>query len=145
MIVKNKTISLLTLNFCRLLLKCGNKTTSENKVRVGFSLLKKTKKQYPQPLFVSAIEIVKPFCEVKKIKISGANHKVPVEVIPSRQKLLGLKFLVANTMKRPERSITKRISNEILDTLSLSSQSVKNCDEIHKVSEVNKVYIQYRN
>jgi len=143
--VKNKTISFLTLNFCRLLLKFGNKSRSEDTVRVGFSVLKKIKKQYPQPLFVSAIDIVKPFCEIKRIKISGANHKVPVEVIPSRQKILGLKFLVANTIKRAERSITKRISNEISDTLSLSSQSVKNCDEIHKVAEVNKVYIQYRN
>jgi small subunit ribosomal protein S7 len=128
-----------------LLLKFGNKSRSENTVRVGFSVLKKIKKQYPQPLFVSAIDIVKPFCEIKRIKISGTNHKVPVEVIPSRQKILGLRFLVANTIKRSERSITKRISNEISDTLSLSSQSVKNCDEIHKVAEVNKVYIQYRN
>jgi hypothetical protein len=50
--VKNKTISFLTLNFCRLLLKFGNKSRSENTVRVGFSVLKKIKKQYPQPLFV---------------------------------------------------------------------------------------------
>jgi len=81
--VKNKTMSLLTLNFCRLLLKFGNKATSENTVRVGFSVLKKTKKQCPQPLFASAIDIVKPFCEIKRIKISGASHKVPVEVIPA--------------------------------------------------------------
>lgn len=141
----NNARSFLMLNFLRLLLKCGNKATSENRIRVGLSILKNTKKQNALCAFLLAIDIVKPFCEIKKIKISGSNHKVPVEVSSTRQRMLGLKFLATNTVKRSERSISKRISNEISDTLALSSQSVKNSDEMHKVAEVNKIYIQYRN
>ena len=44
-----------------------------------------------------------------------------------------------------KKSASQRIAMEILDTFSLSSQSIKNCDDVHKIAEANKVYIQYRN
>ena len=62
-----------------------------------------------------------------------------------RQRVLAIKFLVSNSIKRNEKSASQRIAMEILDTFSLSSQSIKNCDDVHKIAEANKVYIQYRN
>ena len=56
-----------------------------------------------------------------------------------------IKFLVSNSMKRNEKSSSRCVAMEIFDTFSISSQSVKNCDDVHKIAEANKVYIQYRN
>jgi ribosomal protein S7 len=93
----------------------------------------------------SSVEIVKPFCEIKSLKIGGSNYKVPTEIHPVRQRVLAIKFIVSNSNKRNEKFASYRIAMEIFDTFSLSSQSIKKCDDVHKIAEANKVYIQYRN
>ena len=145
MLIKNKSEAFLILNFLKFYLMNGNKNISENLIRQSFSKIKKIKKTNPISIFCSSIEIVKPFCEIKKLKIGGSNYKVPTEIHPMRQRVLAIKFLVSNSIKRNEKSASQRIAMEILDTFSLSSQSIKNCDDVHKIAEANKVYIQYRN
>ena len=145
MLVKNKTDSFIILNFLKLYLTKGNKQLAENIIRQSFSILKKIKKTNPISLISSTVEIVKPFCEIKSLKIGGSNYKVPTEIHPVRQKVLAIRFLVTNSIKRNEKRAARCIAMEIFDTFSLSSQSIKNCDDVHKIAEANKVYIQYRN
>jgi len=145
MLVKNKTDSFIILNFLKLYLTKGNKQLAENIIRQSFSILKKIKKTNPISLISSTVEIVKPFCEIKSLKIGGSNYKVPTEIHPVRQKVLAIRFLVTNSIKRNEKCAARCIAMEIFDTFSLSSQSIKNCDDVHKIAEANKVYSQYRN
>jgi|TARA_B110000967_G_scaffold171907_1_gene182650 small subunit ribosomal protein S7 len=145
MLIKNKSESFIILNFLKFYLTNGNKQISENVIRSTFSILKKIKKTNPISIISSSIEIVKPFCEIKSVKIGGSNYKVPTEIHPVRQRVLAIKFLVSNSMKRNEKSSSRCVAMEIFDTFSISSQSVKNCDDVHKIAEANKVYIQYRN
>jgi len=145
MLVRNKSEAFIVLNFLKFYLTNGNKEISENIFRHSFSLLKKIKKTNPVNIISSSVELIKPFCEIKSLKIGGSNYKVPTEVHPIRQRALAIKFLVLNSLKRNEKSAPRSIAMEIFDTFSLSSQSIKNCDDIHKIAEVNKVYIQYRN
>jgi len=144
MLVKNKLEALIVLNFLKIYLTNGNKEISENVFRHSFSLLKRVKKINPVNIISTNIELIKPFCEIKSLKISGSNYKVPTEIHPIRQRALAIKFLVLNSLKRNEKSASRCIAMEIFDTFSLSSQSIKNCDDIHKIAEANKIYIQYR-
>jgi len=145
MLIKNKSEAFIVLNFLKIYLTNGNKEISENILRHSFSLLKKIKKTNPIDIISSNVELIKPFCEIKSLKIGGSNYKVPTEIHPIRQRVLAIKFLVLNSLKRNENSACRRITMEIFDTSFLSSQSIKNCDDIHKIAEANKVYIQYRN
>ena len=145
MLVKNKLESFIVLNFLKFYLTSGNKEVSENIFRHSLSVLKKIKKTNPIEIMCSSVELVKPFCEIKSLKIGGSNYKVPTEIHPVRQRVLAIKFLVSSSVKRNEKSSSRRIAMEIFDTFSLSSQSIKSCDDVHKIAEANKVYIQYRN
>jgi small subunit ribosomal protein S7 len=145
MLVKNNAEAFIVLNFLKIYLTSGNKQISENILRHSSSSLKKIKKTNPINLISSSIELIKPFCEIKSLKIGGSNYKVPTEIHPIRQRALAIKFLVLNSLKRNEKSASKCITVEIFDTSSLSSQSIKSCDDIHKIAEANKVYVQYRN
>jgi small subunit ribosomal protein S7 len=145
MLIKNKSESFIILNFLKFYLMNGDKNITENIIRNSFSLIKKIKKTNPISILCSSIEIVKPFCEIKRLKIGGSNYKVPTEIHPTRQKILAIKFLVSNAIKRNEKTASRCVAMEILDTFDLSSQSIKNCDDVHKTAEANKVYIQYRN
>jgi small subunit ribosomal protein S7 len=145
MLIKKRVDSFIILNFIKFYLTSGNKQISENIIRNTFSILKKIKKTNPISIISSSVEIVKPFCEIKSIKIGGSNYKVPTEIHPVRQRVLAIKFLVSNSIKRNEKCSPRCVAMEIFDTFSISSQSVKNCDDVHKIAEANKVYIQYRN
>ena len=145
MLTKNKPDSFIISNFLKLYLTKGNKQLAENILRQSFSILKKIKKTNPINIISSSVEIAKPFCEIKSLKVGGSNYKVPTEIHPIRQRVLAIKFLVSSSIKRNEKSAARRIAMEIFDTFSLSSQSIKSCDDVHKIAEANKVYIQYRN
>ncbi len=145
MLVKNKLEGFIVLNFLKFYLANGNKEVSENIMKHSLAILKKIKKKNPISVISSSVEIVKPFCEIKSLKIGGSNYKVPTEIHPVRQRVLAIKFIVSNSNKRNEKFASYRIAMEIFDTYSLSSQSIKKCDDVHKIAEANKVYIQYRN
>ena len=145
MLVKNKLEGFIVLNFLKFYLANGNKEVSENIMKHSLAILKKIKKKNPISVISSSVEIVKPFCEIKSLKIVGSNYKVPTEIHPVRQRVLAIKFIVSNSNKRNEKFASYRIAMEIFDTFSLSSQSIKKCDDVHKIAEANKVYIQYRN
>jgi len=145
MLVKNKLEGFIVLNFLKFYLANGNKEVSENIMKHSLAILKKIKKTNPISVISSSVEIVKPFCEIKSLKIGGSNYKVPTEIHPVRQRVLAIKFIVSNSNKRNEKFASYRVAMEIFDTFSLSSQSIKKCDDVHKIAEANKVYIQYRN
>jgi len=100
MLVKNKLESFIVLNFLKFYLTSGNKEVSENIFRHSLSVLKKIKKTNPIGIMCSSVELVKPFCEIKSLKIGGSNYKVPTEIHPVRQRVLAIKFLVSSSVKR---------------------------------------------
>lgn len=145
MLVRFEIENCLVLRVLKLHLTSGNKQTSERTVTQALSLIKKIKKINPVSVIYFSIQAVKPFCEIKNLKIGASNYKVPTEIHPARQRVLGMRFLMTSSNKRSEKSAAQRIAMEIFDTIALSSQSLKSCDDLHKVAEANKVYVQYRN
>jgi small subunit ribosomal protein S7 len=134
------------LQFClKFLIKRGNKTKFFIIINNIVSLLKKMTKQDPFLIFFKIIKNVEPFCEVKNLKIRGVTRKVPVAIYPKRQKYLAIKFLIINSKKRNEKTITKKLTLELLDALALNGRSIKSSIDLHKTAEINKVFAQYRN
>ena len=131
--------------FIKIIQKKGNKELNEVMLRNVFCYIKKTSKQNPLLVFLKAIEKSKPFCEIKSLKISGSNYKIPVEIKSERQKVLILKWLFSNSIKRSDFLFKVNLSKEIVDTVNTISKTIKTCDEFHKMAEANKVFIQFRN
>lgn len=132
-------------SFVKILQKTYSKESSELILKDTFSLLKKKTKKEPLYFFKDALKKSKPFCEVKSIRISGTNYKVPIEIDSDRQKTLVFKWIVSNSVKRSDFCLSINLANEILDTCDLNSKTIKMCDDFHKIAESNKVYIQSRN
>jgi small subunit ribosomal protein S7 len=124
-------------------IKEGKKEKAEHLFKLTFSFIKKAKKVNPLIMLLDFIKKARPFCEVKSIKIKGSLQGVPIEIKQNRQKSLILRWLVTN--ERKENTIVDRISKELLDTVNLQSRTVKLCDEMHKIAETNKTFIQVKN
>jgi small subunit ribosomal protein S7 len=109
------------------------------------SILKKKSRKEPLIFFKDVLNRSKPFCEVKSIRISGTNYKVPVEIRSGRQKMLALKWILLNSIKKLESPLSNSLAKEFMDTYNLNSKTIKMCDDFHKIAESNKIYMQFRN
>jgi len=135
----------IMVSFVRTLQKNGSKESSELIFKSMLSILKKKSKKEPLVFFKEVINRSKPFCEVKSIRISGTNYKVPIEIKSGRQKILALKWIISNSSKKLDVPLSQSLAKEFIDTYNLTSKTIKMCDDFHKIAESNKIYMQFRN
>ena len=91
-----------------------------------------------------ALDNVKPTIEVKSRRVGGATYQVPVEVRAVRQTTLGLRWLVAFSRQRREKTMVERLMNELLDASNGLGAAVKRREDTHKMAESNKAFAHYR-
>src|SRR5262249_34461192 len=86
-----------------------------------------------------ALDNVKPTLEVKSRRVGGATYQVPVEVKASRSTTLALRWIVAYSRQRREKTMT-----DLLDASNGLGASVKRREDTHKMAESNKAFAHYR-
>ena len=91
-----------------------------------------------------AMDNVKPTLEVRSRRVGGATYQVPVEVRASRSTTLALRWIVAYSRQRREKTMTERLMNELLDASNGLGASVKRREDTHKMAESNKAFAHYR-
>ncbi|PRZ41984.1 SSU ribosomal protein S7P [Antricoccus suffuscus] len=91
-----------------------------------------------------ALDNVKPALEVKSRRVGGATYQVPIEVKPGRASTLALRWLIMYSRQRREKTMTERLTNEILDASNGLGASVKRREDMHKMAESNKAFAHYR-
>ena len=95
-------------------------------------------------MFRQALDNVRPRIEVKSRRVGGATYQVPVEVGPRRAQSLSLRWLVAASDTRPERTAVERVAGEILDASGSRGGAVKKREDIERMAEANRAYSHYR-
>ncbi len=91
-----------------------------------------------------ALENVKPALEVKSRRVGGATYQVPIEVKPGRANTLALRWLVAYSRARREKTMVDRLANELMDASNGLGAAVKRREDTHKMAESNKAFAHYR-
>lgn len=134
----------IVLLFIKILQKNGLKESSEIIVKKVFCFIKKLTKKSPIGIFKSSLKNGMFYSELRLVKISGVNYKVPFEVKPKRQKNLALKSIIYSSSKKNHSYLTLNLMKEVIDTCNSVSNTVKLCDDMHKIAESNKLYLQYR-
>jgi small subunit ribosomal protein S7 len=94
--------------------------------------------------FEEAMKNITPVVEVKARRVGGANYQVPVEVRPERRQTLALRWLVAYSRKRGEKTMAQRLAGEIVDATHNAGAAVKKREDTHKMAEANKAFAHYR-
>lgn len=122
----------------------GNKEVVEIILKQNLSSIKKLLKQNPIFIMLQSLKRVKPYCEIKTLKISGKIFRIPVEIKSIRQKTLSIKWLIISSVKRNEFFIEIKLSKELIDSYRFYGKTVELCENFHKTAEINKIYLQYR-
>jgi small subunit ribosomal protein S7 len=122
----------------------GKKAVAEKIVYGALEAVKQKGNDDPLELFDKALEAIQPMVEVKSRRVGGATYQVPVEVRPTRQVALAMRWLVEFSRKRGEKSMALRLAGEIMDAAEGKGAAVKKREDVHKMAEANKAFSHYR-
>jgi small subunit ribosomal protein S7 len=91
-----------------------------------------------------AVDNVKPPLEVKSRRVGGATYQVPVEVRPRRATTLAIRWIVGYSRQRREKTMSQRLSAELLDASNGIGAAMKRKEDLQKMAESNKAFAHYR-
>ncbi|MFW5776931.1 MAG: 30S ribosomal protein S7 [Spirochaetota bacterium] len=98
----------------------------------------------PLEVFLKAIENVKPVVEVKSRRVGGSTYQVPVEIRDSRREALAMRWLIAAARARSGKSMSQKLSAELMDAANQSGNAFKKKEDTHRMAEANKAFSHYR-
>ena len=101
-------------------------------------------KQNPLTVFEQALDNVMPSIEVRSRRVGGATYQVPVEVRSTRRQALGIRWIIAAARERNEKTMTERLSAELLDASNSRGNAVKKREDTHRMAEANRAFSHYR-
>ena len=125
-------------------MESGKKGVAERIVYGALTIVAEKSKEEPIDMFEKALENIQPMVEVKSRRVGGATYQVPVEVRPSRQHALAMRWLVDFSRKRGEKSMAQRLAGEILDAVESKGAAVKKREDVHRMAEANKAFSHFR-
>ena len=130
--------------FMNCLMYEGKKSVAEHIVYGAFDRIQKRSGQDPIRVFHDALGNVRPAVEVRSRRVGGATYQVPVEVRTSRRQALGIRWIISAARERNEKTMTERLSAELLDASSNRGNAVKKREDTHRMAEANRAFSHYR-
>ncbi|HLF23500.1 MAG TPA: 30S ribosomal protein S7 [Burkholderiales bacterium] len=130
--------------FMNCLMYDGKKSVTETIVYNALETVKQKTKKDPIEVFHDAMNNVAPSVEVRSRRVGGATYQVPVEVRPDRRKALATRWLIQAARARSEKTMSDRLSGEILDASNNRGTAVKKREDTHKMAEANRAFSHYR-
>ena len=122
----------------------GKKGVAQKIVYDAFSAIEAKVGENALDVFQAALENVMPVLEVKARRVGGSTYQVPMEVRAERRQTLGLRWIVAYSGTRGERTMAERLAAEILDAKNSMGGAFKKKEETHRMAEANKAFAHYR-
>ena len=139
-----KYSSLALAKFINFVMYDGKKSTSEKIIYEAVEKIKNKTKHDPIKIFNEAIDNIRPNLEVRSRRVGGATYQVPQEVKSKRSQTLALRWLLAATRKRKNKSMSDKLFNELMDASQNKGASIKKREDTHKMAESNKAFAHYR-
>ena len=122
----------------------GKKGVAQTIVYDAFTMIEEKVGQNALEVFQAALDNLKPELEVKARRVGGSTYQVPMEVRADRQQTLALRWLIAYSRNRSERTMAERLAGEILDAKNSMGGAFKKKEETHRMAEANKAFAHFR-
>lgn len=130
--------------FINILMIDGRKSVAERVFYDTIEVINQKTGENGIDIFRKAIENVKPQLEVKSRRVGGATYQVPIEVRPLRRQALSIKWIVAASRSKKERTMVERLAGELIDAASNKGIAYKKKEDTHKMAEANRAFAHFR-
>ena len=134
----------LITRFVNNLMRDGKKSIARKIVYQAFEIIEERTGETGVEVFRSALQNSTPVVEVKSRRVGGATYQVPVEVRQERGTALGMRWLIKAARSRNDKSMSLRLSRELIDASKNEGGAVRKKDETHRMAEANKAFAHYR-
>ncbi len=135
--------SVLLAKFTNNVMKDGKKSLAEKLVYGALDRVEKKHSVEGFKTFTEAMSNVKPYVEVKSVRVGGANYQVPSPVSEKRGDALAIRWIVDAAQKRSGRSMIEKLSEEIFDAANSRGVAIKKREDTHKMAESNKAFAHF--
>lgn len=95
-------------------------------------------------IWKKALENITPQVEVKSRRVGGATFQIPMEIRESRKVAISVKNMILFARKRTGRSMSEKLSAEILAAYNNEGGAFKKKEDTHKMAEANKAFSHFR-
>ncbi len=122
----------------------GKKTTAERIVYGALAEIAEKTGKDPIEVLDGAINNMRPKVEVKSRRVGGTTYQVPVEIRPTRQLALALRWLVQYASARHGAGgMPKSVAMELMDAFGNQGNVIRKRDDTHKMAQANKAFAHY--
>ena len=135
---------LLVARFVNSLLRRGKKHLARKIFYDSLKLAEDRTKQNGFEVFRKAMKNVQPILEVRARRVGGATYQVPTEVRPDRGTALAIRWLLNAAKGRKEKSMSLKLSAELVAAANNEGNAVKKREDTHKMAEANKAFAHFR-
>jgi small subunit ribosomal protein S7 len=112
------------------------------KKKLGYSPLS------PRVLIEQAISSVKPFVEVKKVRVAGSTYQVPAILKKHRQENYAMKWILQSALERSKKNRSQSfeycLAFEIYEASKKQGQARMKRNELHKLAESHRAFAHFR-
>src|SRR5260221_551021 len=136
--------NLVVSKFMNSIMHAGKKSVAESIVYGALDIIETKTKGNPIGVFEQALDNVMPTIEVRSRRVGGATYQVPVEVRTTRRQALGIRWIISAARDRNEKTMTERLSAELLDASNNRGKAVKKREDTEKKAEANRAIKKYR-
>ncbi|MEL0026219.1 MAG: 30S ribosomal protein S7 [Schleiferiaceae bacterium] len=134
----------LITRFVNNLMRDGKKSVARKILYQAFEIIQERTGEAGVEVFRSALQNSTPVVEVKSRRVGGATYQVPVEVRQERGTALGMRWLIKAARSRNDKSMSLRLSRELIDASKNEGGAVRKKDETHRMAEANKAFAHFR-
>src|SRR4029077_8969868 len=136
--------NVVVTKFMNSIMHAGKKSVAENIVYGALDIIEGKTKQNPVSVFEQAVDNVMRTTEVRSRRVGGAASEVPVKVRTTRRQALGIRWIISAARERNEKTMTERLSAELLAASNSRGNAVKKREDTHRMAEADRAFSHYR-
>ena len=134
---------LVTLLISRIL-QSGKKSLAQKIVYNALELISAKTEENPVLVLEKAVKNVTPQVEVKARRVGGSTYQVPIEIRAYRGTNVSLKWITEFARARAGKSMSLKLSNEIMDAAKETGNSIRKKEQTQKMADANKAFAHFR-
>ena len=134
---------LVTLLVSRIL-QSGKKSLAQKIVYNTLEIISSKTEENPVLVLEKAVKNVTPQVEVKARRVGGSTYQVPIEVRAYKGTNISLKWITEFARARSGKSMSIKLSNEIIDAAKETGNKKRKKEQTHKMADANKAFAHFR-
>jgi small subunit ribosomal protein S7 len=122
----------------------GKKTTAQRVVYTAMDLIREESHRDPMEVFELALKNATPLVEVKARRIGGATYQVPTDLRSNRSEALAMRWIIRGARGRTGMPMRRGLANELMEASRGEGSAVRRREELHRMAEANRAFVNFR-